>query len=197
MRFRSWQCLLLSIFACAFLLITAQTASACSCGRRPTVLESFDESDEVVIVRVISVEKVADTGERHYVDGVRSTTMIVEKVFKGNLKIRDEIVFGQGGGADCIWTFDEKSVGHQFLFYLNRPEKLSDRRYLPSSDPGLWFAFGCGRSSGRKRLNIMVVPPDLNWDQVIPTTQVLPARVLALLNLLGRVLELCSRMRGR
>ncbi|HZE68938.1 MAG TPA: carboxypeptidase-like regulatory domain-containing protein [Pyrinomonadaceae bacterium] len=145
---RSLQWLLLSIFSCAFLLSTAQTASACSCGPRPTVLESFDESDEVVIVRVISVEKVEDTDEHHYVDGVRSTTMIVEKVFKGNLKIRDEIIFGQGGGADCIWTFNEKAVGHQFLFYLNRPEKLSDLRYLPSKDPGLWFAFGCGRSRG-------------------------------------------------
>lgn len=148
MPFRSWQCFLLSILSCAFLLSSAQTASACECGQRPTVLESFDESDEVLIVRVISVEEVADTDEHHYVDGVRSTTMIVEKVFKGNLKIRDEIIFGQGGGADCIWTFDEKSIGHQFLFYLNRPEKLSDRRYLPSRDPGLWFAFGCGRSTG-------------------------------------------------
>ena len=128
-------------------LITSQTASACSCGARPTVLESFDRTDEVVIVRVISVEKVGDTDEHHYVDGVRSTTMVVERVFKGKLKIRDEIVFGQGGGVDCIWTFDEKSVGHQFLFYLNRPEKLADS-YLPSKDPGLWFAFGCGRSRG-------------------------------------------------
>ena len=46
--------------------------------------------------------------------------MVVERVFKGKLKIRDEIVFGQGGGADCIWTFDEESIGHQFLFYLKR-----------------------------------------------------------------------------
>jgi len=126
----------------------SQTASACTCGPQPTVLESFDRSDEVVIVRVISVEKVEDTDEHHYVDGFRSATVVVEKVFKGKLKIRDEIVFGQGGGADCIWTFNEESVGHQLLFYLNRPERLSDRSYLPSKDPGLWFAFGCGRSTG-------------------------------------------------
>ena len=50
----------------------------------------------------------------------------------------DEIVFGQGGGADCIWTFNEQSVGHQYLFYLTRPETFSesDRRFLPSKEPG-------------------------------------------------------------
>lgn len=154
--------LLLSILLCAFLLSTSQTASACSCGRRSTVLEEFDESDEVVIVRAISVEKVESTDEHHYVDNVRSTTMVVEKVFKGNLKVRDEIVFGQGGGADCIWTFDEKSVGHQFLFYLKRPDKLAGSPYLPSKDPGLWFAFGCGRSGG-----LSVVTDDLLYLESI------------------------------
>lgn len=155
------------VIVCAFLLNVA-SARACSCGRRPTVLEAFDRSGVVVIARVISVEKVGlsakdeeaandgkqDSGEsaenrdQRYVDGVRSATMVVEKVFKGNLKVRDEIVFGQGGGADCIWTFNEESVGDQLLLYLTTPEKLSESPYLPSKDPGLWFAFGCGRSTG-------------------------------------------------
>jgi hypothetical protein len=126
----------------------SQLAHACSCGPRPTVLDSYDHSDVVVVLRALSVEKAEDTNERHYVDGVRSTTMLVEKVFKGNLKVGDEIVFGQGGGADCIWTFNEKSVGHQFLFYLISPDKNSDRSYLPSTDLNLWFAGGCGRSTG-------------------------------------------------
>ena len=89
----SWQWLLFSILSCAFLLGAGQTVSACTCGARPTVLDSFDGSDEVVIARAISVEKVEDTDEHHYVDGVRSTTMVVDRVFKGKLKIRDEIVF--------------------------------------------------------------------------------------------------------
>lgn len=125
-------------------------AKACSCGPRPTVLDAFEQAEEVVIVRVLSVEKAEDTKERRYVDGVKSATLIVDKVFKGKLQVRNEIVFGQGGGADCIWTFDEQSVGHQYLFYLTRPETFakSDRGYLPSKEPGLWFAFGCGRSTG-------------------------------------------------
>src|SRR5258705_6790084 len=148
MRSRSSQGLLLSMLSCVFLLSTAQTVTACSCGPRPTVLDSFEKADEVVIVKVLSVVKAEDTEEQHYVDGVTKATLIVERLFKGNLKVRDEIVFGQGGGADCIWTFDEESIGHQYLFYLTRPEKFSARRYLPSKEPGLWFAFGCGRSTG-------------------------------------------------
>lgn len=146
----SLRCLLSSVFSVALLLAITNSANACTCGPRPTVLDSFEDSDEVVIARVISVEKVETTADQDepYVDGVRSTTMIVEKVFKGKLKVRDEIVFGQGGGADCIWTFDEESVGDQYLFYLVRPEKLSKEPYLPSKEPGLWFAFGCGRSRG-------------------------------------------------
>ena len=119
----------LLIFSTALLFSMSRTAGACSCGPRPTVLEAFDTADEVVIVRVLSVEKVENTEER-YVDGVRSATMIVEKVFKGNLKVRDEVIFGQGSGSNCIITYDEKSVGDQYLYYLHRPEKLSQ-----GSDP--------------------------------------------------------------
>jgi hypothetical protein len=133
--------------ACALLLVAWQIANACECAARRTVLDEFDQADEVVILRAVSVEKVASTNERRYVDNVRSTTLVVEKVFKGNLKAGDQIVFGQGGGADCLWTFDEKAVGGQFLFYLKRPENIR-LRYPPSRIAGLWFAFACGRSGG-------------------------------------------------
>src|SRR4029079_11371053 len=149
-QFRSSQLLFITILFAALSFTAMQTAKACSCGPRPTVLDAFDTSEEVVIARVLSVEKVTDTEEQSYVDGVRSATVVIDKVFKGKLKVRDEIVFGQGGGADCIWTFNEESVGDQLLFYLNRPESFSksDRRFLPLKEPGLWFAFGCGRSRG-------------------------------------------------
>jgi len=140
---------LLLVLSSLLLTATAQNVLACQCGAQRTVLDEFDASDEVVILRALSVEKVLSTENQWYVDNVRSTRLIVEKVFKGKLKIGEEIVFGQGGGADCIWTFDDESVGGQFLFYLRRPENL-DRTYLPSKDPGLWFAVGCGRSTGLK-----------------------------------------------
>lgn len=138
----------LVFFSIAILLAANDTANACSCGPRPSVLDSFEKSDEVVILRAISVEKVENREDRNYVDGVKSTTLVVEKVFKGKLKVRDEIVFGQGGGADCIWTFDEAAVGRQFLFYLARPEKLAADGFPASKEEAnLWFGFGCGRST--------------------------------------------------
>ena len=143
----AFRCLLFSVLSTAVILTVTKTANACLCGARPTVLEALETADEVVIARAVSVEKAQDTEKEAYIEGVKTTTMVVERVFKGKLKVRDEIVFGQGNGADCIWTFDEESVGDQFLLYLVRPEKLADR-YLPSKEPGLWFAFGCGRSSG-------------------------------------------------
>lgn len=146
MKSLSFHCLLFLICSTALILTVTKPANACSCGPRPTVLDSFEGSDEVVIVRAVAVEKVQDKEGRRYVNDIKSTTMVVEKVFKGKLKVRDEIVFGQGGGADCIWTFSEKSVGSQFLFYLDRPEKLSFP-VVPSRDEGLWFAFTCGRLS--------------------------------------------------
>lgn len=135
--------LLLPVFA--LLLLYPGFAYGCSCGPSPTVLDSFERADFVVVLRAVSVEK-ADTAApegrisngEYYVDGVKSTTMRVERVYKGNLKVGAELLFAQGGGADCIWTFNEKSVGHQFLFYLSAPEQGSKR----------WVGFGCGRSTG-------------------------------------------------
>ena len=137
--------LILSLLSSVVLLGMVQTVSACSCGTGPTVLEAFERAEEVVILRVVSVEKSEE--KDRYVDDVRSTTMIVERVFKGHLKVRDEIAFGQGGGADCVWTFNEKSIGHQFLFYLATPDKYAVSSQ-PPKDPHFWYAFACGRSGG-------------------------------------------------
>src|SRR5689334_24693618 len=145
MRYHSLRQLFLLLAFSLLLPGAARVVNACQCGPGQTVLDSFEMSDEVVILRALAVEKAPDTEEQSYVDGVRSTRMIVEKVFKGKLKVGEEIVFGQGRGVDCIWTFDDESVGNKYLFYLRRPENL-DRTYLPSRDPGLWFAVGCGRS---------------------------------------------------
>jgi hypothetical protein len=135
------------MLVCAF-LATSQTTHACSCGTKPTVLDAYDESDVVIIARIVTVEKVESTEAREYVNGVRSATLRVERVFKGDVNLRDELVFGQGGGADCIWTFNEESIGDEVLLYLDRPDKISSRRFLPWDDPKLWLAGGCGRSRG-------------------------------------------------
>ena len=141
-RFKQYSFLLLFLL---IFLLSSRTTEACSCGPSLTVLDAFNTSDVVVIASAVSVEKAgpektAPPGQmsngRNYVDGVKSTSMRVEQVFKGTLKVGDEMIFSQGGGGDCIWTFDEKSVGNKFLFYLTR-QKGSTR----------WIAVVCGRSN--------------------------------------------------
>jgi hypothetical protein len=137
--------LMLLAAVCAALCGAAREAHACSCGPRPTVLEAFEQSDHVVVTKAIAIEKsekAAPPGGmsdgENYVAGVKATRMRVERAYKGNLKVGDELTFGQGGGADCIWTFDEEAIGQQFLFYLiplNKGQKV-------------WYAVTCGRSSG-------------------------------------------------
>ncbi|HZN06258.1 MAG TPA: hypothetical protein VFB65_05715 [Pyrinomonadaceae bacterium] len=140
-HFRKYSFLPLFFF---IFLLSSRPAEACSCGERSTVLEAFTYADVVVVVNAVSVEKAgldrtAPPGRvssgRNYIAGVKSTSMRVEQVFKGTLKAGDEMIFAQGGGGDCIWTFSEQDVGKKFLFYLKR---ISDSTH--------WVAGTCGRS---------------------------------------------------
>jgi hypothetical protein len=142
---RHWKhFLFLPVFMSIFLL-SARTAAACSCGPAPTVLDAFNHSDVVVVVSAVSVEKAepektAPPGRMsdgtNYVDGVKSTTMRVEQIFKGPLKVGDEMIFLQGGGANCVWTFSEQDIGRKLLFYLGRLK-----------DSTQWIGGTCGRSN--------------------------------------------------
>lgn len=120
----------------AYFLIFPQSISACSCLRSPTVLDAYEGADFVVITEAVSIEK---SQERY--NGFSSIRMVVEKVFKGSLKVGDELTFAQGvGGADCRWTFEKDPVGQKFLFYL----------YSKEEKPESVSATICGRSN---RLN--------------------------------------------
>lgn len=162
-RGKRFASLLLAAFALS--VFAARDGQACSCMRKQTVLAEYDESDVVVVARVVSlrmapkkeepkppegkggqagerpeggVEQPAEPEseeERAGYGGVISTRMIVERVYKGGLKPGDEMVFGQGGGANCVWTFEQDDVGDSYLFYLRR-----------FNDSPLWYAGTCGRS---------------------------------------------------
>jgi hypothetical protein len=79
------------------LLINSEPAQACSCAAKPTVLDSYNGSEVVIVARALALDK-SRTG---YL-GVGSTRMVVESVFKGLLRVGEEIRFVQGGGADCV-----------------------------------------------------------------------------------------------
>lgn len=151
-------CLLLAF---AGLLLAGHAAHACSCGPRPTVLDSYEGSDSVVIARIVAVEKSAATEREHYPEGVVAAKMAVEKVYKGNVKVGDEMTFAQGNGSDCLWTFKQEYVGDQVLLYVHSAYRRD----------GLWQVSFCGRSN-----NVEAVTDDLlyldNLDKVRGKTRI-------------------------
>jgi hypothetical protein len=132
--------LVLTFLGVAFLLFPDMVV-ACARAPKPTVLQAYNDSEVVVIARAISVEKLSDESQKPMIGTlVTSTRMEVEKVYKGNLRVGDKMVFGQGNGIHCTWVFDESDIGKQYLFYLNSPSK----------DQKLWYEYGLGRSNLRE-----------------------------------------------
>jgi len=141
--------LTLLLTAFLFVLACAPAGYGCSCGRTQTVLDAYESADVVVVARAVSQERKTkeETKEEGQPGGVAasedlndwrhvlSTKMLVERVYKGGVKAGEEMVFAQGGGADCIYTFDKEDVGRAYLFYLKR---------IKGSD--FWIAGTCGRS---------------------------------------------------
>ena len=134
-----------------FLICAVQSAIACSCGPKPTLLDSFESSNLIIATKLISVEKTREKEREYDIGYISSVKMLVEKVYKGNVKEGDILTFGQGGGADCIWTYDEDSVGSRYLFYLGLPTKghpfFNDEESNSEKEP-MYHAVACGRSNG-------------------------------------------------
>jgi hypothetical protein len=79
------------------------------------VLDEFERARVVVIARVASVEKAEKEDRERYDYGVRSARLVIEKVYKGEAKVGQEIVFGQGDGANCLMRFSEEYSGGRAL----------------------------------------------------------------------------------
>ena len=152
--------LFLGAFLASMLLVSIQTVSACSCGANGTVDQEFNKNPNIVVLKVRSVEKAIGEQPRlvNY-GGIKQTTLTVEKVFKGKLNVGQELIFAQGGGADCVWTFTEASIGLEYLFYLGaKPldDKVNDNviaatgqfpRVVPKN---VWIPSTCSRSGDVK-----------------------------------------------
>jgi hypothetical protein len=116
-----------------------QTASACSCAVNRAVDQEFSNYPNVVVLKLQSVEKFPE-GEQAMGGGtIKQSKLTVEKVFKGNLKVGQELTFGQGVCCICVWAFSEESVGNSYLFYLSE---------IPKN--GIWTASICSRSGNVK-----------------------------------------------
>src|ERR1700687_2653421 len=126
---------------CLVFFLNTQSADACVCYPKRTVLDNYERTSEVLIARAVSLTRVneesADREERSHFEGIRSITMVIEQVFKGNLRVHDEIEIGQGNGINCFWTFAQDDIGKEYLLYL----------YPRTQEWKLWYVWGCDRSN--------------------------------------------------
>ena len=135
--------LVLTLFCLAFLLLP-KVVVACGGPPKPTVLQAYNASDIVVIARAVSMEKLSDQTPMPLINTrVTSTTMEVVKVFKGDLRVGERMVFGQGNSINCTWVFYEDDLNDEYLFYLEE---------LPE-DEKLWYEFGFRRSNALENAN--------------------------------------------
>jgi hypothetical protein len=124
-----------STVLCRALLICAALAlpatSGFACGPRPTVLDNYEHADAVVIARVLSVEI-----DKNRINGRGAAALVVERVYKGTLRINDRVVFWTDYERGLL--FDKTTVGNQFLLYL----------LGPNQEDNSWNGLGCARTQG-------------------------------------------------
>lgn len=119
-----------------FIGLASASATACSCVVVGTALDSFEHSDTVIVARAVSFQRSDPPADP---PGIHSTKLVVVNSYKGSFKPGDEMLFAQGSGADCVWTFQEELLGKEFLLYLNSTYKRGD----------MWAAGICSRSGSR------------------------------------------------
>ena len=154
---------ILAKLAAAGFVILLQTSIGfgCTCAPKRPVLDEFEWARVVVIARIASVEKAEKKDRERYDYGVRSTRMVIEKVYKGEAKVGQEFVFAQGDGANCLMRFSEEYIGGRALYYLGD---------VPANNEPMVVSF-CGRSASVERATEDLLYLD-KLDQVRGKTRV-------------------------
>ncbi|HUF05117.1 MAG TPA: carboxypeptidase-like regulatory domain-containing protein [Aridibacter sp.] len=162
--------LLRNVFLTGILILTGLTVSVkpCQCFATPSFPDEFNDSVGVVTGRLFSIDRYSnDPDEDKYgLEGIRSSELIVETVYKGSIKKNQKIRIGQGWGADCLFTFDESELGKTYLFYFYAHDRRhpgldeEDKAYF--DEPVYWSTF-CGRSKELKTNSSPANTDDLNY----------------------------------
>jgi hypothetical protein len=126
--------------AAAAILLQTSIAFACTCAPKRSVLEEYEWAKVVVIARVASLDNAAKEDKRRHNYGVQSSRLVIEKVYKSDVRTGDELVLAQGDGMNCLMRFSEDNIGDRALFYLGDPR-----------DGALLALSFCGRSADVKR----------------------------------------------
>jgi hypothetical protein len=122
-------------FAAAVVLLQTSIGFACTCAPKRSVLDEYEWAPVVMIARVASLEKAAKQDREDNDYGVRSVRFLVEKVYKGDVKVGDEVEFVQGNGMNCVMRFSKQDLGNRILLYVGKPR-----------DGSQWVVSFCGRS---------------------------------------------------
>lgn len=135
---RHWSGLGYLFLSAAVLLVHTTTIDGFRAAKNDdTVLGKFEAAEFVLTARAFSVEKIPGRNESRAWEGIKSATMVVEAVYKGELKVGERIVLEHVSQTGCYSTFDERDVGKKFLFYLGQRK----------SKVNVWYSPVCSRSS--------------------------------------------------
>ena len=119
----------------ALVLIFVLSGIAAACGGRPfTAVEAYDWASNVVIANVTSIDQSPDPTGNLPPDGIVHWTITVEKVYKGDLKPGQELVFLNEYVSGSGFGFGDET-GKRLLLYLPAG---------PAQD-GMWRRVGTGR----------------------------------------------------
>ena len=130
--------------AAVSILLHVLSVQACTCGAKPDVLSSFENSKNVFIATIEKIEKANVFGDEETVIGAIAR---INKVYKGT-KLPDDIIGFSSGRTSCSATFRQESIGKEFLFYLDEPYVWEYIRKVPATAPRKRFdSMFCGRSA--------------------------------------------------
>ena len=125
------------------LLMSAASASACTCGGYPSPAQAFNGATAVFVGRVVR----ATPESPKYAEEGQTAVVLVEEAFKGT-RVGGEIVLSQPGDS-CTPTF---KAGVRYLFYANYGREKKT-----------WTVYGCGRGS-----NLEGLADDLLYLRALP-----------------------------
>jgi hypothetical protein len=127
-------------FAAVAILLQTSSGFACTCAPKRSALDEYEASPVVVIARVASVDRAAKQDPNRGDYGIRSSRLVVERVYKGDVRVGDEILMGQGDGANCQMRFRRKHRPPGFVLFRCPARRHAAVRHL------LWQIDECGKS---------------------------------------------------
>ncbi len=139
------------LFATLVLMIGATASFACLCMNFDTVCEAYENSEAIIVGKVISFRKVTNPGVANAFNSGQFAVLSITKAYKGDLKNSIEI---WQPASSCDYQFQKKDIGRSFLLYLHR-----------FNDPNRLTPIACGQSR-----RVMGGEGEISWLDNLPSS---------------------------